>query len=189
MSKLNDYKEALKKLEKNPDDRIGILAKVGIITTGTMGGFALSGSAAAAAGASTLFGSTTLATLASGIFVTTTPVGWVVGASVAGGALAYGLTKMYKSGVVNDGRKKDIMEKLRERIVKEKNINKTNSEKISSIAGIYVQLIELHLLTEEEVKLLLEQIKNGSLDYDVAYQLAKIRLDEALKNQLKIMNV
>ena len=77
--KLKEYRNALKKIENSPRDRIGILGEVGIVAGGIAGGTAAASGVAAVAGASTILGSTTLGGALGGIFVATTPVGWFIG--------------------------------------------------------------------------------------------------------------
>lgn len=86
---IEEYIRALEKMKRSPRDRLGILGELGVTGMGVTTGIALSGTVAVAAGTATLAGSTTLASLLGGIFVTTTPVGWVVGSAVVCGSLAY----------------------------------------------------------------------------------------------------
>ncbi len=73
---------------------------------GAAGGVSAAGTIASAAGASTLCGSTALASALGGIFVTTTPIGWTVGAAIAGVAVAGLAGKAIKSGVSRDYKNK-----------------------------------------------------------------------------------
>jgi hypothetical protein len=66
------------------------------------GGIAAAGTIASVAGATTLLGSSTLGTVLGGVLVTTTPIGWVVGCTVAAGAIGYCITKMVQSGQKGD---------------------------------------------------------------------------------------
>ena len=80
-----------------PDDKVELSSDVmSAIGSGAVGA-AAAGSLATAAGASTLLGSTSLASVLGGVFVTTTPIGWVVGAAVAAGAAGYGISKLINS--------------------------------------------------------------------------------------------
>ncbi|EAQ96921.2 YcjF family protein [Congregibacter litoralis] len=83
---------------------------------GVTGGVAASGSVAAAVGATTILGSSTLGGALGGIFIATTPIGWVVGAGLAGGALGYGATRLIRNGEVQDRAKKSIYERLKKRL-------------------------------------------------------------------------
>ncbi|MBV5330379.1 MAG: hypothetical protein JZU65_22565, partial [Chlorobium sp.] len=94
---IEEYVCALEKMKQNPRDRVGILGELGVTGLGLVAGVAASGAVAVAAGAATLAGSTTLASILGGIFVTTTPVGWIIGTAVAGGALAYSAGQLVRS--------------------------------------------------------------------------------------------
>jgi len=113
-----DYVRALERMKRSRRDRIGILGELGVTGLGTAAGVAMSGMLAAIAGASTLAGSTTLASIAGGLFVTATPVGWVVGSAMAGGALAYGAGRLIRSGTKCDFLKESKSQELEERIKK-----------------------------------------------------------------------
>ncbi len=111
-----EYLSALEKMKRSPRDRIGILGELSVTGLGAVAGAAVSGAAAGAAGAATLAGSTTLASILGGIFVTTTPVGWVVGAAAAGAGLGYAASKLVRSGGKADVYKLYSMRELEERI-------------------------------------------------------------------------
>ncbi|MGJ0310770.1 hypothetical protein [Aliarcobacter cryaerophilus] len=172
-SKLSDYSEALKKISESPKDRVGILGEVGIVGLGVATGIGGAGTVAAAAGATTILGSSTLGGLLGGVFIATTPVGWVVGTAVAGGAVAYGLSKLFKSGNVSDERKaqniKNIKNKIEE-LEKEKNKAKDIDEKHAKVASMYLELIDANLVSEDTVKEILEGIQSGSINIDMAFK-------------------
>ena len=93
-----EYIAALEKLKRSPRDRIGIFGELGVTGIGAVAGAAASGPAATAAGAATLAGSSTLASILGGVFVTTTPIGWVIGSVVAGAGIGYAAAKLVRSG-------------------------------------------------------------------------------------------
>jgi len=96
------YVAALEKMKKSPRDRIGILGELGVTGLGAAAGAALSGAAAGVAGVATLAGSSTLASILGGVFITTTPIGWVVGSVAAGAGLGYAASKLVRSGGKSD---------------------------------------------------------------------------------------
>ncbi|BDT65954.1 hypothetical protein os1_01050 [Comamonadaceae bacterium OS-1] len=83
-------------------DKVGRAGELLGIASGAVAGTSLAGAVAGAAGATTLLGSGTLAGVLGGVFVTATPVGWVIGAAAAGAAAAYGITKLVRSGATQD---------------------------------------------------------------------------------------
>jgi len=93
---------ALEKMKSSPRDRIGILGELGVTELGAAAGAALSGAAAGVAGVATLAGSSTLASILGGVFITTTPIGWVVGSVAAGAGLGYAASKLVRSGGKSD---------------------------------------------------------------------------------------
>ena len=188
MSRIEEYKEALKKIKESPEDRVGIISKIGIVGLGVAGGAAASSTVAAAAGATTLLGSTTLASVLGGIFVTTTPIGWVIGTAAAGGAIAYGLAKFLENGSRNDEKKLQNIEELKKKIeeLEKESQQYTNlDKKYAQVAEMYISLIDYGMITEEEVEEILKMIANGKLDIDLAFDTAKKNLSNvemALKN-------
>lgn len=98
-------------------DRIGRAGEVAGVAGGVAAGATAAGTIAGAVGATTLLGSPGLATLLGGVFVTSTPVGWVVGCALVGGAAAYGVVKLARSGghqdALRDRLSKSLTSKLR----------------------------------------------------------------------------
>jgi len=105
------YKVALKHMKQAPKDRIGKTGTAAATSLGILGGYAAAPTAASIAGATTLVGSTKLAALLGGVLVTTTPVGWLVGGAVLGGAALYGATRLVGSGAkADEERRRSIRE-------------------------------------------------------------------------------
>lgn len=186
MSKIREYREALEKIKNSPEDRIYIAGKLGFIGLGVATGAMVSSSVAGVAGATTLLGSTTLASLLGGVFVTTTPVGWVIGTAAAGGAITYGLLKFIENGIKNNEKKLQNIKKLEEKI---KELETTSHQsmdldkKYAQVAEMYISLIDYGMITEEEVENVLKMMCNGELDVDLAFAVAK----ENLLNVKKVL--
>ena len=107
-------KEAIHKLKRS--DKVGV-AGMGLGTgAGVAGGTAAAGVLASAAGATTLLGSTTLGGVLGGVFVAATPIGWVVGCAIAGGALGLGIAKMVKSGGAQDQIREDMIKRFQTKL-------------------------------------------------------------------------
>lgn len=170
MTKLEEYEQALRKIEKNPNDRIGILGKVGILTGGVFGGAAV----ATVVGGGTIWGFTTAAswigvTLVSAAALPVVLVGAGAGLAIAGG-VAYFL---------NSGSKCDLMttqniQNLKKKIEEEKNKlkNSSDEDRISKLSGIYANLIHLNLITEDIAEELLQNIADNKINFDLAYETA-----------------
>jgi hypothetical protein len=183
-SKLNDYRDALKKIRNSPKDRVGILGEVGIVTIGAVGGAAGASTVAAAAGATTLLGSSTLGGLLGGVFVAATPVGWVIGSILLGGATAYGISRLFKIGNDGDAKKADNIRRLILAIEElEKKLNQTSDidEKYSKLAEMYILLIDAKLVDEKTVEEILSGITNGDINLDHAFSNCLKLLDETIK--------
>ena len=178
MPNLNDYKKALKKIEKNPKDRIGIIGKLGLMGMGGAAGAGI----AMAAGGSALF---TIAGV--GFGVVAAPVGLVAGTAAVGVVLVYGLSKLYSSGVKSDVKTQENIRKLREEINKTISKQKFGTdEDISKLAKVYQELISLEAISEEIVKDLLVSINNNKIDFVFAYTTA-LELLEQKQNNVKLL--
>ena len=103
----SDVRTGLKRLEGK--DRLGRLGEIAGVAGGVAAGVSAAGAIAGAAGATTLLGSSTAAAVLGGVLVTATPVGWIVGCAAVGGAAAYGIAKLARSG----GRQDAIRERLK----------------------------------------------------------------------------
>lgn len=115
---LNDaeYRAALARIKKQQRDRLGVLGEIGLHGLGAAAGYAASASVANAFGATTLLGSSWLGGLLGGLFVTTTPVGWVVGSTVAGAAAASLVARLIRSGRDSDGQRRMMVATLKQRL-------------------------------------------------------------------------
>lgn len=118
MTKLNESspspsdknEEAIRILRK--PDKVGVIGTSLGLGAGATAGALAAGTVAGAAGATTLLSSTTLASVLGGVFVTTTPVGWVVGCGLAGGVAAYGIVKLIRSGAKSDQSREEMADRL-----------------------------------------------------------------------------
>lgn len=98
-------------------DKIGLTGEYLATAGGAAAGVAVAGSIAGAAGATTLLGSTGLAGMLGGVFVTATPVGWVLGSAALLGAAGYGVTKMIRSGSEQERVRREFIERQTERLL------------------------------------------------------------------------
>lgn len=168
-----EYLQALERMKMSPRDRIGILGEMGAVGLGGIAGIGVAGATASAAGIATLFGSSTLASILGGVFVTTTPVGWVVGSIGVGCAVGYGISKLARSGGKSDAIRKMNMRELSERIQKMRNqtqyINKHDDKMRKIIEGIQL-LIKNQKISQEESTQLLTGIEKGNITIDLAFE-------------------
>lgn len=173
---INEYINALEKMKKSPDDRIGILGKLGVTGLGGIAGASAAGTVATTAGVATLFGSSTLASLLGGIFVTTTPVGWVVGGIALGGTVGYGISKVVSNGGKSNAIKEMNILELKEKISKlreqSKDPRKPNDKMVKIIEGLQL-LIKNKKISQQESTDLLSGIEKNSITVDFAFDTIK----------------
>lgn len=176
-----EYVCALEKMKRSPRDRLGILGELGVTAFGVGAGIAVSGTVAGAAGAATLAGSTTLASLFGGVFVVTTPVGWVVGSAIAGGSLAYAAAKLVRSGGKSDTIKAETVRELERRVVKmQKNARRSDNyeEKLSNVIVSIQHLVVSGRISQGKGTEILAAVEKKSLDVDEAFNLIQRLLRE-----------
>ena len=159
-------------MKKSPRDRVGVLGDLGATGLGGVAGAGLAGATASAAGVATIFGSSTFGSVLGGIFVTTTPVGWVVGSVVVGGAVGYGISKLASSGGKSDAIKQMNVKELQERINTLNNqsqySNKSNDKMKKVIEGIQL-LIKNNKISQDESTALLAGIEKGNMTIDFVF--------------------
>lgn len=167
-----EYINALEKMKKSSRDRVGILGELGATGLGGVAGAGLAGAAASAAGLATIFGSSTLGSILGGVFLTTTPVGWVVGSVAVGGAVGYGISKLASSGGKSDAIKQMNIQELQERIKTLHNqsqySNKHDEKMKKVIEGIQL-LIKNNKISQDESTALLAGIEKGNITADVVF--------------------
>ena len=150
--------KAIKKLEENPKDRIGIFADIGV---GVVGAGAAAGAVAAFGGTSILFGLVTLAP----------PVGLVVG-----GAALIGLKKIFLDGTFTEGKQAQLLAQLKEQL-KDAESKERASKVVTSDKDRFVILlkepIEYGLLSPEKAQQLISAVESGNLPLTDAYKLVK----------------
>ena len=173
---VDEYISALERMKKSPRDRLGILGELGATGLGGVAGVGIAGVTASAVGVATLFGSSTLASVLGGVFVTTTPIGWVVGSVALGGAVGYSISKLVGSGGKSDAIKEMNIRELEGRVNKLKNqsqySNKSN-DKVDKIIESIQLLIKNGKISQEESTGLLMGIEKGSITIDFAFNTIK----------------
>lgn len=99
----NQIIKAIEELENNPDDKLGILADIGIGAAGAVGAGA---AVAAFGGTSLLFGLITVAP----------PIGLIVGGAALGGAALVGLKRVFFDGTFTEGKRTELLSQLKKQL-------------------------------------------------------------------------
>lgn len=173
-----DTQYAIDKLSSQ--DKIGVVGEHLAAIGGAAGGIAVAGTVAGAAGATTLLGSSALAGALGGVFVTTTPVGWVIGSAALMGAAGYGIAKMIRSGSAQDQVRKEVRQRLNLRL------EAIKAEKIapdckSELGQLIALTLEASAITEEAASRLVALVEAGTLKPELALERVK---SIALANKL-----
>ncbi|MGK7893783.1 MAG: hypothetical protein AB4372_09195 [Xenococcus sp. (in: cyanobacteria)] len=159
---------AIEELEKNPRDKIGILADIGI---GAIGAGAAGFAVTAFGGTSMLFGLITIAP----------PVGLVVGGAALGAAALVGAKKMLFDGSYTDGKRAEMLNQLKDLLreveAKERASNIGENEKNKFII-LLKEPIRLNLITPEKAQQLISAVENGQIPVIEAIRL----LEEIVKS-------
>lgn len=171
MSSKNLTKEqlikAIEQLEKNPNDKLGILADIGIGVVGAAGG----GAAAAFFGATTapiLFGLIALPVAA--------PIGVIVGGVALGAAGLVGAKKYLFDGTFTEGKQAEMLKQLQEQLkeveAKEQASKLGESDKTKFIVSLKEPL-RLNLITPEDAEKLIKAVENGQMPLKDAIKMVK----------------
>lgn len=165
---------AIDELQMHPSDRVRILGDIGITGVGLGLGIAAAGTVAAVAGATSIPVLTTAASAAGMTVVAATPIGWVIGAGVAGAGLAYGVSRMIRGGGISEGRKAELLQLYRDRLreIQQKETTETISvtdrnQFISSLR----ELIERDALKPRRAFDLIQAVEKGALPISDAYSM------------------
>jgi hypothetical protein len=147
---------------------------------GTIGGAAAGASAAGAiagaAGGTTLLGSSALAGALGGLFVTATPVGWVIGAAAVAGAAGYGIVKLARSGGKHDEKRRQWAESLQSKL-KAAEVRDAPQRDTNELRGLLARAQDLNVLSEAMVQRTLGLVLAGRLDAGLATRRARMLLD------------
>lgn len=134
-----EYEKMLKTLERSGREGLGQYAHHFIGLLGAVGG------AAAAPAIAGLFGVGAAPAVFGGIaqffgygLVAALPVGWIIGAGVAGGALAYGVGALIHQGGINTQRRKILKENILEKIksFRESSFQQSEDEKFKNVIRV-----------------------------------------------------
>jgi len=119
--------KSIEQLEKNPHDKLGILADIGI---GVVGAASAGAAAAAFGGGSILFG----------LIAVAPPVGLVVGGAALGAAALVGAKRMLFDGTFNQGKQAEMLKQLKEQLrdveAKERGSKLQDSDKTKFIVSL-----------------------------------------------------
>lgn len=165
LASARDIENAIRNLTGR--DRLGKLGGILGTTGGVAAGASAAGAIAGAAGVSTLLGSTTLASALGGVFVATTPVGWVIGSAALAGAAGYGIAKMIRSGSREDQVREELIRRLRQRLG---SIGGKESEQVA-LDELRLRLpaaIKGGMVTEEQAERMVRLVEQGALNAGVA---------------------
>lgn len=173
MSNANgEYLEALSRLKAAPSDRIGSAGVM--ITSGLAGslGWAAAPSIASWFGASTIFGSQFLAQILGGVFVATTPVGWLACVSLSSALAAYGVTKLIRSGERSDVIRSDLEAQINEKIVSggDPIVKESSRVKFNEIISTLQGLVASGRISPEKSTALIKAVHEGALNVESALE-------------------
>ena len=161
-------------LEASPSDRVRILGDVGITSVGIGLGAAAAGTVATIAGATAIPVVTTAASWLGVTAVAATPVGWVVGAALAGGALAYGVSRLIRDGSRSEGRKRELLQVYRERLQEMQ-----RREQVQEITALdrnrfitsLREVIDKDAISPQRAFQLIDAVERGAMPLSQAYSL------------------
>ena len=155
--------KAIDKLEKNPHDKLGILADLGI---GAVGAGATGAAVAAFGGTSMLFGLITVAP----------PVGLVVGGAALGAAALVGAKRILFDGTYDEGKKAEMIRQLKDLLreveTKEQVSNISENDKNKFIL-LLKEPIKLNLLSPEKAQQLISAVESGQIPIAEAIKLVE----------------
>jgi hypothetical protein len=161
--------KALEELEKHPQDRLGILADIGIGVVGAAG----AGYAASVLGASAVF---------FGLLPVAAPVAVVAGGAALGGLALVGIKKMLFDGTYDEGKRDQIRihieEKLRDIEAKEKASNLGENDK-NQFYIFLKEPVKFDLISPQDAQGLINAVESGQMPLKEAYHLVEDVINSA----------
>jgi hypothetical protein len=161
--------KAIEQLEKNPNDKLGILADIGI---GVVGAGAAGAAVAAFGGTSILFGLVALAP----------PVGLVVGGAALGAAALVGAKRIFFDGNFNEGKQAEILKQLKEQLreveTKEGASKPGDSDKTKFIVSLK-EPIRLNLISPKDAQDLMNAVESGQISIKEAIKMVQAIVEAA----------
>ncbi|MBE9162153.1 MAG: hypothetical protein WBA89_09820 [Microcoleus sp.] len=155
--------KSIEQLEKNPHDKLGILADIGIGVVGAAG----AGAAVAAFGGVPVL---------LGLWVVAPPVGLVVGGAALGAAALVGVKRMLFDGTSDQGKKAEILKNLKEQLrdieAKEKASNLQDSDKTKFIVSLK-EPVRLNLISPKDAQDLIRAVESGQMTIKEAITMVK----------------
>lgn len=168
-------------IESNPSDKIRILGDAGVSLLGVGLGAAAAGSLAGVVGATSIVGVTTAASWVGLTVVAATPVGWIVGGAMAGGALTYGVSRLIRGGGISEGRKDELRLRYREaakEIEAKERAGKITAFDRSTFIISLRELINKNAIVPLDAFRLIEQVEQGRIPLSQAFTLIQSFLSE-----------
>ena len=158
--------KAIKKLEKNPSDKFRLGGEmVGVAVGATLGG--IGGVAAATlTGATAIPVITTVASWASITVAAATPIGWIAGGAVLGGALVYGVGRIIRNGAGAEVRRKELLQRLKQKVQGMEKCDKAIQPTETEMRDFYGKLKEtllLDLISPSQAGDITIAVSNGSM--------------------------
>ncbi|WP_242723007.1 hypothetical protein [Microcoleus vaginatus] len=156
-------------MEKNPHDKLGILADIGI---GVVGAGAAGAAVAAFGGTSILFG----------LIAVAPPVGLVVGGAALGAAALVGAKRIFFDGTFNEGKKAEMLQQLKEQQreveTKERASKLGESDKTKFIVSLK-EPVRLNLISPKEAQDLMRAVETGQIPIKEAINMVKAIVEAA----------
>jgi len=143
-----------------------IVGKIGESLSSVVGGLAglgLSGTIASYFGATTILGSSTLGGMLGGIFVTATPVGWVIGTSALLAISGYGISKMVHSGGKQDQFRSSLIADLKKKLSM---IEVENKDKQNELNMLVELVVNNDLIKKEAAIKMVDLVSLGKMKID-----------------------
>ncbi len=145
--------KSIEQLEKNPHDKLGILADIGI---GVVGAASAGAAAAAFGGGSILFG----------LIAVAPPVGLVVGGAALGAAALVEVKRMLFDGTFNQGKQAEMLKQLKEQLrdveAKERGSKLQDSDKTKFIVSLK-EPVRLNLISPKDAQDLIRAVESGQI--------------------------
>ena len=170
--------ERISELKKNSSVMYRILADLGFIGFGIVGG----GAIAAVTGSTAVPIGFGITTLTGWVITGDAPTGLIIGAAVAGGIAVYSSTQVVKLTASQQGKRKQMIQQLEE-MLRDLNYQKTKSQTTEADQEEFLLFLEIplrrNLVSVEDASNLIQLLQNGQISLFEAYKMVRDILNES----------
>lgn len=166
-------------------DKVRQVGDYGVAAGGASLGAMAAGTLASISGATAIPFVTSAASMLGITAVAATPIGWLIGATVAGGSLAFGISRLIKNGAHAEGQLSEIeANKRHQKHIEQTQLNaiSLSKDELENIIQLMDELVGINALSEAFSTEMIALVKSGDISVNEATEtLQELQIDQTSK--------